>query len=132
MRILIDCSFIDFTRQPTGIPRVVLKYIEGGYRWGEERGIEVVPVVTTKDGLYPVRPIPGESPPDRLLRYLEPDISELPNGSATINHLRKSEEFLSAALIEAGAPKGVARVSQALAGLFGQLAGSRTRGQRSR
>jgi len=43
-RILIDCSHVDFTRQPTGIPRVVLKYIEVGYEWGRRTGIEIIPV----------------------------------------------------------------------------------------
>ncbi len=66
-RILIDCSFVDFARQPTGIPRVVLKYIEIGYAWGERHGIEVVPVVPTDDGLYIYRPVPGRGAPLSLL-----------------------------------------------------------------
>jgi glycosyltransferase involved in cell wall biosynthesis len=69
VRIFIDCSYVDFSRQPTGIPRVVLKYIESGYSWGEIHGIDVVPVVTTKAGLVPVRPVPGKTPPPSTLRY---------------------------------------------------------------
>jgi alpha-1,2-rhamnosyltransferase len=67
-RILIDCSYVDFTRQPTGIPRVVLKYIEVGYEWGRRTGIEVIPVIPTDSGLFIVRPVPGRDPPPELLR----------------------------------------------------------------
>lgn len=66
-RILIDCSFVDFARQPTGIPRVVLKYIEIGYAWGERNGVEIVPVVPTENGLYICRPVPGRGAPAGLL-----------------------------------------------------------------
>jgi len=58
-RILIDCSHVDFTRQPTGIPRVVLKYIEVGYEWGRRTGIEIIPVTPMQSGLYIRRPVPA-------------------------------------------------------------------------
>ena len=67
-RILIDCSHVDFTRQPTGIPRVVLKYIEVGYEWGRRTGIEIIPVTPVQSGLYIRRPVPGRDPPPDLLR----------------------------------------------------------------
>lgn len=66
-RILLDCTLIDFARQPTGIPRVVLKYIEEGYRWAEETGNEVIPVVPSSEGMWLVRPVPGDDAPARLL-----------------------------------------------------------------
>lgn len=62
MRILIDCSYINFQAQPSGVPRVVASYVEWGYRWGEIQGIEVIPVVPKKRGIYVVHPIPGELP----------------------------------------------------------------------
>lgn len=63
MRILIDCSYINFEAQPSGVPRVVASYVECGYRWGEARGIEVIPVVPKKRGIYVVHPVPGQPPP---------------------------------------------------------------------
>jgi glycosyltransferase involved in cell wall biosynthesis len=63
MRILIDCSYINFQAQPSGVPRVVASYVEAGYRWGETRNIEVIPVVPKAGGLYLVRPVPGLAPP---------------------------------------------------------------------
>lgn len=70
-RVLIDCSYIDFARQPTGIPRVVLKYIEVGYDWGRERGVEVVPVVPSAEGLFLCRPVPGANAPPDLAEKAE-------------------------------------------------------------
>ena len=66
-RLLIDCSHIDFSRQPTGIPRVVLKYIEVGYDWGRRTGVKVIPVVPTHSGVFICRPVPGRSSPQDLL-----------------------------------------------------------------
>lgn len=62
MRILIDCSYINFEAQPSGVPRVVSSYVEWGYRWGETRGIEVIPVVPKKRAIYVVHPVPGKPP----------------------------------------------------------------------
>lgn len=59
MRMLVDCTLIDFSRQPTGIPRVVMKYLQEGYRWGRKNDCEIVPVLPTKDGIYVVRPLPN-------------------------------------------------------------------------
>lgn len=70
-RIFIDCSFVDFTRQPTGIPRVVLKYIDEGYRWAESSGYDVIPVVPSTNGIWLVRPVPGAHPPTHLLKLAE-------------------------------------------------------------
>lgn len=66
-RILIDCSHVDFSRQPTGIPRVVLKYIEVGYEWGRRTGIKVIPVVPAHSGVFICRPVPGRNPPQDLV-----------------------------------------------------------------
>jgi len=62
MRILIDCSYINFQAQPSGVPRVVASYVEWGYRWAEATGVEVIPVVPKKRGVFGVRPIPGTPP----------------------------------------------------------------------
>jgi glycosyltransferase involved in cell wall biosynthesis len=70
MRILIDCSYINFRAQPSGVPRVVSSYVEWGYRWGEAKGIEVIPVVPRVRGLYVVRPprgVPPAYPTDRAV-----------------------------------------------------------------
>lgn len=77
MRILIDCSYINFQAQPSGVPRVVSSYVEWGYRWGETRGIEVIPVVPKARGIYVVHPAPGVPP-----AYL--------NERATIRGFRKT------------------------------------------
>lgn len=66
-RIYIDCAMVDFAKQPTGIPRVVLKYIEIGYEWGKHNNIEVVPVVVSADSLVICRPVPGAGAPQALL-----------------------------------------------------------------
>jgi Glycosyl transferases group 1 len=66
MRVLIDCSYVDFSRQPTGIPRVVLKYIETGFEWGRDRQVEVIPVVLTENGPLLCRPVPGKNAPSEL------------------------------------------------------------------
>src|SRR5215471_19374432 len=76
-RILVDCSKVDFARQPTGIPRVVLKYIEVGYEWGRRTGVEVIPVVPMESGLFLQRPVPGRGPP--------PDLMRLANGKQTMS-----------------------------------------------
>jgi glycosyltransferase involved in cell wall biosynthesis len=70
-RIYVDCSFIDFTKQPTGIPRVVLKYLEVGYAWGRRNNVEVIPVVPVADGLIICRPVPGAGAPRALLEKIE-------------------------------------------------------------
>jgi glycosyltransferase involved in cell wall biosynthesis len=50
MRVLIDCSGIGFRARPTGIPRVVLNYIEHGHAWGLRQGVEVLAVTSERDG----------------------------------------------------------------------------------
>ena len=122
MRIFIDCSFIDFTRQPTGIPRVVLKYIEAGYRWGEENGVDVVPVVVTKEGVFPVRPLPGAKPSPSAKSYVHGRISDKIDGKAAAASLREAESALRAALIQAGVPWGVDGLEAGLGELFSKLA----------
>jgi glycosyltransferase involved in cell wall biosynthesis len=82
-RILIDCTeangrgAIDFSRQPTGIPRVVLKYIEVGYDWGRRTGIPVMPVVPHHGGVVLRRPVPGKNPPPQLLELAAKEKAEL-------------------------------------------------------
>ncbi len=58
IRILLDCSHINFESQPSGIPRVVRNYLKQGYRWSEKTGIPVVPVVLHHHGVVLVKPIP--------------------------------------------------------------------------
>src|SRR5262245_53806534 len=107
-RILIDCSHVDFTRQPTGIPRVVLKYIEVGYEWGRRTGVQVIPVVPTESGLVIQRPVPGRDPPLDLVRAAKreqatagpPAGVELAHATATyLNHVVHHLLFLIAALV---------------------------------
>lgn len=98
MRIFIDCSYIDFSRQPTGIPRVVLQYIECGYKWSNKTAIEVIPVITAFNGLIPVRPVPGAGKP-AYLEIFEADA----HGSARAEAmLELSAYHLQSALVEAG------------------------------
>lgn len=121
MRLFVDCSFVDFNRQPTGIPRVVLKYVENGYEWGLKNGVDVVPVVTTSKGIFPVRPLPGSSPPASTVRYSEPAIRTAANGASAAAHLREAEDALRAALVDAGAPASLAGVEAGMSSLFSKL-----------
>jgi glycosyltransferase involved in cell wall biosynthesis len=73
-RILVDCSNVDFSRQPTGVPRVVLKYIEVGYDWGRRNGIKVIPVLPSNSGVFIYRPVPGRNPPQDLLAAAKGEI----------------------------------------------------------
>lgn len=62
VRILLDCSHINFESQPSGIPRVVGNYLKQGYRWSEKTGIPLLPVVVREHGMVLVRPIPLGAP----------------------------------------------------------------------
>lgn len=86
-RLFIDCAFVDFTKQPTGIPRVVLKYIEIGYAWGSHNNIEVIPVVATAQSLVICRPVPGADPPLSLLDRVR--ASQTPSIHRTITNYAK-------------------------------------------
>ena len=57
-RLFVDCTLIDFDRQPTGIPRVVKKYLEEAWRWCSPHGIEVIPVLPTDQGLQLLPQLP--------------------------------------------------------------------------
>ena len=61
-RIFVDCTLIDFAKQPTGIPRVVRKYLEEAWIWSKPRNIEVVPVLPTDRGLVLVSHMPAWMP----------------------------------------------------------------------
>lgn len=65
-RIFIDCTGVDFSRQPTGIPRVVRKYIEVGYAWAARRNVEIIPAIPNAEGLILCRPVPGKGAPRPL------------------------------------------------------------------
>jgi glycosyltransferase involved in cell wall biosynthesis len=117
MRMFIDCSYIDFSRQPTGIPRVVLQYIECGYRWSRETGIPVIPVVTTPAGLVPVRPVPGLGKPD-YLRQFDADGIET---AETELELEKAAFHLQAALVASGHLSRSTRCAQDIRQLFDAL-----------
>jgi glycosyltransferase involved in cell wall biosynthesis len=54
-RILIDSAFVSGSSQLTGIPRVVFKYIENGYRYGRMHGVDVLPVYVSRDGVVDAR-----------------------------------------------------------------------------
>lgn len=119
MRIFIDTSFVDFGRQPTGIPRVVLKYIEAGYEWGRAHGVDVVPVITTENGLIPVRPIPGKDPPPTTTRYAK-GFFEI-NGQSAAAHLRQAETSLRAALVDAGVGDAMDGLEAGVSSLVAEL-----------
>lgn len=121
MRIFIDTNLVDFRRQPTGIPRVVLKYIEAGYEWGRANNVDVVPVIATESGLFPVTPLPGKDPPPSTARYLNGVLKKEINGASAAAHLREAETNLRAALIEAGAPGSMDGLEAAVSSLFSQL-----------
>ena len=91
MRIFIDTNLVDFRRQPTGIPRVVLKYIEAGYEWGRANNVDVVPVIATESGLYPVTPLPGKAPPPSTARYLNGVLKKEINGASAAAHLGRRD-----------------------------------------
>ena len=64
VRILLDCSHINFESQPSGIPRVVGNYLAQGCRWSERTGIPLLPVRVREHGLVLVRPVPHTAPGD--------------------------------------------------------------------
>jgi glycosyltransferase involved in cell wall biosynthesis len=117
VRIFIDCSHVDFSRQPTGIPRVVLQYIECGYRWTKTSGVEVIPVVTTPAGLLPVRPIPGNGKPDYLNRFEDKSIEAVSASPL----LELSAHYLQSALVEANALPLAKQTSEAIRNLYRQF-----------
>jgi alpha-1,2-rhamnosyltransferase len=55
MRILIDCAGISVNSRITGIPRVTLRYITEGYRFGAANGITVLPVYVVREGVVDAR-----------------------------------------------------------------------------
>ncbi len=99
MKIFIDCSHVDFSRQPTGIPRVVLQYIQNGYEWSRTSGVETIPVVTTPSGLLPVRPTPGRNLPEYMKVF---DRSPDDLVGEVSKSLDKSCFYLQSALLAAG------------------------------
>ncbi len=109
MRLYIDCSHVDFARQATGIPRVVLHYIEQGYLWSARTGVEVVPVVTTPAGLMPVRPMPGTRRPPYLDRF---DDSAIETDAAPL--LAMATHYLQSALVAANVAPPVERCAAAI------------------
>jgi glycosyltransferase involved in cell wall biosynthesis len=118
VRIFVDCSYVDFNRQPTGIPRVVLKYIEAGYAWSEIHGVDIVPVVTTKDGLVPVRPIPGNKPPATTIKYVKRAPEDQIEVAAAATFLRDAASALHVALIKAGGNSSKRAIEAEVLALF--------------
>jgi glycosyltransferase involved in cell wall biosynthesis len=65
MRVLIDCSGVRFRARPSGIPRVVLNYIEHSRAWGQQHGVEVLAVTSecqggmAQAGMRPGSRLPG-------------------------------------------------------------------------
>ena len=55
VRILIDCALVSANTTITGIPRVVFKYLEYGYRYGRMHGVEVLPVYVGPEGVIEAR-----------------------------------------------------------------------------
>jgi alpha-1,2-rhamnosyltransferase len=87
-RIYIDCAFVDFAKQPTGIPRVVLKYIEVGYAWGKLNNIEVIPIVATADSLIICRPVPGVGAPQTLLEKVHAsEVGSAQTARSSVKHM---------------------------------------------
>lgn len=117
MRIFIDCSKVDFNRQPTGIPRVVLQYIECGYRWAARNGIEVIPVITAPDGLIAVRPAPGTGAPD-WLRELADGLSP---SAAADSSLKLAAFHLQSALVSANYSPAAGRCEAEVQAAFSRI-----------
>ena len=124
MRIFIDCSYVDFSRQPTGIPRVVLKYIEAGYNWSGVHGVDVVPVVTTQAGLIPVRPIPGKMPPPSTLIYAKSANEGQIDFASAAPFLKDASSALRAALDEAGMSSTARAIELEVLTLFARILSS--------
>lgn len=118
MRIFIDCSYIDFHRQPTGIPRVVLQYIECGYQWAATSGVQVIPVVTTPSGLVPVRPVPGKDAPDYLAHF-DTNASDASNDVSAI--LEQATFHMQHALVQVGRQPDSVRCQKAVRSCFDRL-----------
>ena len=54
-RILIDCAFVSAESTILGILKVVFKYIENGYRYGEAHNLDVLPVYVNREGVVDAR-----------------------------------------------------------------------------
>src|SRR4051812_9794450 len=90
MKILVDCSFVNFAQLPTGISRVTLNYLEVAFDWGRINGIEVLPVTPAVDYMFLVEPLPGSNPPE----YLRSRIRYSPGLKALIQGRRFSRKGL--------------------------------------
>src|SRR5688572_6415702 len=55
-RIFIDFTLVDYRTRVTGIPRVAYAYLEEGYSFGSEHGVEVLPVLVKDGELIDARP----------------------------------------------------------------------------
>jgi alpha-1,2-rhamnosyltransferase len=84
-------------------------------------GVDVVPVVTKKKGLYPVHPLPGKSPPASAERYSAPRLKKFRKGGSAADRLQDAQTALRAALIDAGAPASVSGVGAGVSSLFATL-----------
>lgn len=117
MRIFIDCSKVDFSRQPTGIPRVVLQYIECGYRWAAQHGVQVIPVVTAPEGLIAVRPAPGAGAPEWLRELAD----GTPAVAATAPSLQLAAFHLQSALVAANLTPSAGRCDAEIHAAFSRI-----------
>ena len=81
-RIFVDCTNIHFNSQPTGIPRVVSRYVLHGIKWARKRGHQIYPVINRNNEfqiirLWPFSSNPSTHPEDcppankRELRFLK-------------------------------------------------------------
>jgi len=64
-RILVDTSRLRLLKQPTGIPRVVSKYLEYGHAFARKRGVPLVPIEIKRRGHFQKRRLAGLVPVDR-------------------------------------------------------------------
>src|SRR5690606_6675708 len=85
----------------TGIPRVVLKYIEEGYRWSERSGVQVIPVIASPAGLALVHPLPGRTPPQCLENMVPVPVNLSSAREAVDRHIDQAAFHLQAALQQA-------------------------------
>lgn len=69
MRIIVDCTGMDFNGQLSGIPRVVYNYLRYGFAWSLGNDIEIVPIYVEDDCAWVVEDVPGVDIPDYVSQY---------------------------------------------------------------
>ncbi len=69
MRIIIDCTGMNFAGLPSGILRVVYNYVKFGFEWGHANDVEIIPVYVEEGFARVVEEIPGIEMPQYVDSY---------------------------------------------------------------